>query len=183
MSRRLPSLVTGMVLGAGLLYGAGHLSGRARSDQATERASVDDEPARAEPSPLLAAAAVRVAAAAPSADFAAVSARLERIEQRLDGVAAGADARRAAAARAEEALITGATPEDRDEHQQGAFDRASAIVDRALAAGVWTDGEQGAMREAAAEMLPADRFTLKMKLSLAGNEGKLRDTAAAPMFF
>ncbi|HVZ71989.1 MAG TPA: hypothetical protein VHJ20_06400 [Polyangia bacterium] len=182
MMKRLPILLTGMIVGAGLLHGASVLYDARKPAHAADRAVDGDvaAPAAEAPAPALAAAAVRLAAAAPDANLAA---RLEHIEQRLDGLATSGEARRAEQARAEETLTGGATPEDREPQQQTAFDRAQTIVDGAIRGGLWTDNEQSAMREVAATLLPADRFALKMKLSVAGNDGKLRDTASQPMFF
>jgi hypothetical protein len=176
MSNRLPILVAGMMCGAGVLFGVQHMQARAARSQAA--APVADE------MPSIQAAPTAFApAGAPNLALDAVGRRLERIEQKLESASSPATQTKVEAEHAETTLIKGASPSDRDAEQQKAFDGAASVVDSAVHAGIWIDGDQKAMREASAQLLPADRFTLKMRLSVAANEGKLRDLATQPFFF
>jgi hypothetical protein len=178
VTNRISFLVTGLLVGASLTFGAQRVGPRPRpiasSTPATESSAAADEPA----------AVAAPSAASPELAFAlaAVSQRLERIEQKL-AVAAPATQQPAAAAEAEAALLKGVSPEERTPEEQQAFDRAESIIAGAVRAGVWADADQKAMRDTVAQLLEPDRFRLRMSLANAGNEGKLRDLAREPRFF
>jgi hypothetical protein len=173
MTTRIPILIIGMVAGAGVLVGAQHF-----------RAPALSRAADVEPSSASAASAAPAVASAPRLDpgVLALNARLERIEQKLDAAPA-APPPAAPGADLESMLARPVEPADRDDGQQKAFDQADSIIEAALRQGVWSDADQRGLVEAKAELLPIDRMKLKMKLSVAANEGKLRDMAAMPFFF
>jgi hypothetical protein len=178
MTNRISFLVVWAVCGAGVVLGAQHLRGALVAAAEREEPAVVEAPA--------AAPAARVVGGPNDVALDALARRLERIEQKLDQKLAGGGASvepRAEVAQAEAALFKGVTPAERDSAQQQAFDQASAIVDSAIRAGVWIDGDQKSMRLAVEPLAPADRITLRMKLAVAGNEDRLRDLAHEPMFF
>jgi hypothetical protein len=181
MSNRITFFAVWAVCGVGVLLGAQHLRGAlvAAAEREGEEPPVVEAPA--------AAPVARVFSGPNDVALDALARRLERIEQKLDAKLAGggasAEPPRAEIAQAEAALFKGVNPADRDSAQQQAFDQASAIVDSAIRAGVWIDGDQKSMRLAVEPLAPADRITLRMKLAVAGNEDRLRDLAHEPMFF
>lgn len=178
MSNRISFLVAGALCGAGVLYGLQHVGARPSTPPPAAVAVEAPTPP-----------ASSFSAGASVASFAALdglSRRLERIEKQLDGAGTAPDTARAEAEEArayQAALFKGASREERDAEQQQAFDTAEAIVERALGAGVWSSADQAAIRDAVAQLLPADQFMLRNRLIQAGNQDRLRDLATHPLFF
>jgi hypothetical protein len=176
MSNRVSFLLAGALCGAGVLFGLQHVGARP-----SPPASVTIE-APAVPASSFSAGA----SAANLAALGGLASRLDRIERKLDGTGTAQDTTRAEAEETrafQAALFKGASREERDGEQQKAFDAAEAIVERALGAGVWSTADQTAIRDAVAQLLPADQFMLRNRLIQAGNQDRLRDLATHPLFF
>jgi hypothetical protein len=108
----------------------------------------------------------------------ALSERMASIEGKLDTLAAHPGA---APEPSDETLTK--PPENRTPDEQQSMDAASSIIDAAVKNGAWVEGDQARIREVTAQILPADRFALRMKLTMAANAGRLKDLAPQPFFF
>jgi hypothetical protein len=172
---RAAFLAAGLLVGATLGFGAQQLRLGARAE-ATPAA----EPEAAGTASPVVASVTSPESPAVLLALGALDRRLDRIEQKLGGAAPAAEPRRTAD---EAPLASGAKPDERTSDQQRGFDRAEAIVAGAIRAGVWADADQKAMRDTIASLAPADVIALRVRLSMAGNAGQLRDVAAEPMFF
>jgi hypothetical protein len=114
---------------------------------------------------------------AAASDRTALSDRLAAIEAKLDALAGQARDQPA------DPGVPSPRPDERTAEQQQGMDEASRIVEAAMSRGSWLDGDQSRIREVGAQLLPGDRFVLKMKLAAAANERRLRDFSTQPFFF
>lgn len=168
-----------LVSGAGLYAAAQYAWARSSAVEQPQPAQADrqQEPATR---PVFVMADPRTSS---KDELAAISGRMAGIESKLDAMAAQAAHAEQVAPDDRGGDVLLKAPESRTGDEQRSLDAASGIVDAALSRGRWVDGDQSRMRDVVGDLLPADRFALKAKLAMAGNQGKLKDFAARPFFF
>jgi hypothetical protein len=172
-----------MLVSLGALLGAGaFVSGQRLKTRDGQRHAERDLPSATADGPAPGPQS-RIIQVQSSAGLDGINDRLDRIEQRLQGQVAASDPPRAEPPASEGAFPKAPEPSERSDDQQQALDHAAGVVESSLRTGVWREEDQRELREAAHALLPGDRFALKMKLTLAANQGKLRDVAPMPFFF